>query len=71
MNIKIFLLLLSYRYLCEKLSFTLSLQKNNYFLSFQSPIFHLKSQKHLACKINKDEQGGTGRKLEVLGEHTF
>ena len=26
---------------------------------------------HPACKMNRDEQGGTGQKFEVLSEHTF
>ena len=27
--------------------------------------------KHPACKMNRDEQEGAGRKFEVLSEHTF
>ena len=34
----------------------LSLQKNNYFLSFHSSIFHSKNHKHPAFKMNRDEQ---------------
>ena len=49
----------------------LSLQKNNSFLSFHSPIFHAKVHKHPACHMNRDEQRGAGRKLKVLSEHTF
>ena len=49
----------------------LSLQKNNYFLCFHSPNFHSKIHKHPASKMNRDEQGGAGWKLEVLSEHTF
>ena len=39
--------------------------------SFHSLIFHSKIHKHPACKMNRDEQGGAGRKFEVLSEHTF
>ena len=46
-------------------------KKNNSFLSFPSSVFHSKIHKHPASKMNRDEQGGAGRKLEVLGEHTF
>ena len=49
----------------------LSLQKNDFFLLFYSSIFHSKIHKHPACKMNKDEQGGASRKLEVLSEYTF
>ena len=49
----------------------LSLHKNNYFLSFHSSIFHSKILKHPASKMSTDEQGGAGRKLEVLSQHTF
>ena len=49
----------------------LSLQKNIFFLPFHSLIFHSKIHKHPACKMNRDEQGGAGRKFEVLSEHTF
>ena len=41
----------------------LSLQKKS--------IFHSKKHKHPACKINRNEQGGAGRKFELLSEHTF
>ena len=49
----------------------MSLQENNSFLSFHSLMFHSKIHEHPACKMNRDEQGGAGRKSEVLGEHTF
>ena len=73
MNLKIFLLLLSYIYLCKKHCHLLCwvYKKNNSFLSFHSSIFHSKIHKHPACKMNRDEQGGAGQKFEVLSEHTF
>ena len=43
----------------------LSLQKK------KKSIFHSKVLKHPACKMNRDEHGGAGRKFEVLSEHTF
>ena len=49
----------------------MSLQENNSFLSFHSLMFHSKIHEHPACKMNRDEQGGAGRKSEVLSEHTF
>ena len=51
----------------------LSLQKNDFslFSLFHSSIFHSKIHKHPAFKMNRDEQGGAGWKLEVLSEHTF
>ena len=54
-------------------SLMLSLQKNNFFLSFHSSIFHSKKfNKHPAGKMNRDEQwGAAGQKFEVLSEHTF
>ena len=48
----------------------MSLQKN-YFLSFHSLIFHSNVHKHPACKMERDEQEGASRKLEVLSEHVF
>ena len=45
--------------------------KKNHFLSFHSSIFDLKIHKHPACKMNRHEQGGAGRKSEVLNKHTF
>ena len=54
----------------------LSLQKNNFFLSFHFSVFHSKIHKHPACKMSRDKQGGgwgggAGRKFEVLSEQTF
>ena len=49
----------------------LSLQKNNYLLSFHSSIVHSKIHKRSACKMNRDEQGEAGRKFEVLSGNTF
>ena len=49
----------------------LNLQKKNSFLSFYFSVFHSKIHKHPARKMNRDEQGGAGRKFEVLSEHTF
>ena len=34
-------------------------------------IFHSKIHKHPAYRMNRDEQGGAGRKFKVLSEHTF
>ena len=50
----------------------LSLQQKKLFSLF--PILNLlfkKSHKHPACKMDRDEQGGAGRKFEVLSDHTF
>ena len=50
----------------------LSLQKKSLFSLF--PLLNVlfkKIHKHPACKMNSDEQGGAGRKFEVLNEHTF
>ena len=44
----------------------LSLQKNNSFLSFHSPIFLLKIHKQPACKMNRDEQGRSRLKIRSL-----
>ena len=50
----------------------LSLQKKLFFSLFSLLNFSFnKIHKHPACKMNRDEQGGTGSKFEVLGEHTF
>ena len=52
----------------------LSLQKNdyNYLLSLFTPQFFIqKIHMHPACKMNRDEQEGSGRKFEVFSEHTF
>ena len=50
----------------------LSLQKEKLFCLFSLLNFSFKKiHKHPACKMKRDEQGGAGRKLEVLSEHTF
>ena len=41
----------------------LSLQTNDSFLSFHSPVFHSKIHKYTACKMNRDEQGGSRSKI--------
>ena len=46
-------------------------KKNNSFPSFHFSISHSKIHKDPTCKMNTDEQGGAGRKFEVLSEHTF
>ena len=43
--------------------------EKNYFLFFNSSIFHSKI-KHPVFKMNKNEQGGAGQKFEDLSEHT-
>ena len=49
----------------------LSLQKKKNFSLFSLLNFSFKKiHKHPACKINRDEKGGSGRKFEVLSEHT-
>ena len=55
-------------YICVKKlsSFMLGLQKNNYFLSFQSLVFHSKIHKHPACKMNRGEQSGSRSKIRSL-----
>ena len=53
-------------------SLMLSLQKKKSFALFSLLNFLFKKiHMHPACKMNRDEQGGTGRKFEVLSEHTF
>ena len=50
----------------------LSLQKKKIFSLFSRLSFLFKEiHKHPACKMNRDEQEGAGRKFEVLSEHTF
>ena len=50
----------------------LSLQKEKFFSLFSILNFSFKKiQKHPACKMNRVEPGGAGRKVEVLSEHTF
>ena len=44
-------------------SFMLSLQNNNSYLFFHSPIFHSKIYKHFVCKLNRDEQGKSETKI--------
>ena len=48
----------------------LSLQKKKFF-SFFSLLNFSKLCKHPACKMNRNEKGGTGRKLGVLSEHLY
>ena len=51
----------------------LSLQKKKKIFSLFSLLSFLFKEiyKHPACKMNRDEQEGAGRKFEVLSEHTF
>ena len=50
----------------------LSSQKKKFFPLFSLLNFSFKKiHKHLDRKMNRDEQGGAGRKFEVLSEHTF
>ena len=55
-------------YICAKTlsSFMLSLQKNDSFFSFHSPIFHSKIHKHPAFKMNRDEQERSRSKIRSL-----
>ena len=46
-------------------------KKKFFFLFSLLNLSFKKIHKHLACKMNRDEQGGAGRKFEVLSEHTF
>ena len=48
----------------------MSLQKKKFFSLFSLLNFPFKNiHKHPVCKMNRDEQGGAGRKFEVLSEH--
>ena len=50
----------------------LCLQKKILFYHFSLLNFLFKKiNKHPACKMNRDEQEGAGRKFEFLSEHTF
>ena len=49
-----------------------SLQKKQLFSLFSLLYFSFKKiHKHPACKMNRDEEGGAGRKFEVLSEQSF
>ena len=41
------------------------------FFLFTPQFFFKNIHKHPACKMNRDEQEGAGRKFDVLSEHTF
>ena len=49
-----------------------SLEKKKFFSLFSFLNFLFKKiHKHPTRKMNRDEQGGAGRKFEVLSERTF
>ena len=71
MNMQIFVLLLLYIYICVKniAIFYAKFTKQIFIFSLLTPQFFI--HKHPACKRNRNEQGITGWKIEVLQEHTF
>ena len=72
-HVNIFIAVIVYISVLKTLpSFMLSLQKKSLFSLFSLlNVLFKKIHKHPAYKMNSDEQGGAGRKFEVLNEHTF